>query len=214
MDNQRIGTLDSGNYGLLVNRVRLKEVWEALNTDFLDHEVVKGDREGELKIVAFNEKLRIYLGYCYENCDKEVNCFRLFNLGKLELGRIPKSLSEEDQSLVQNFINKIEEKSFKQRCLEKAETFKKLAGELPLPSPTDNDVGDLLFWSFRYALGRRTAAVTQVANRLIKYKRFLNDNDRTLILKEISESIESDRAGDDCDVVEWKRVRSELENER
>jgi len=80
----------------------------------------------------------------------------------------------------------------------------------PSTSELEHDLSELVFWSFRYAMGRRSAAVSTVADLVIKYKQCLHKNDRDHIIKEITEAIERGRAGDECDQVDWKRVKKEL----
>lgn len=80
------------------------------------------------------------------------------------------------------------------------------------PTPSGAEISELVFWSFRYALGRRSAAVSIVAELTIKYKNYLNKNDRERIIKEITDALEKDGAGDDCDKADWKKVRTELQD--
>lgn len=86
-----------------------------------------------------------------------------------------------------------------------------LQKDFPSASELKHDLSELCFWSFRYALGRRSAAVSTVADLVIKYKECLHKNDRDRIIKEITEAIEGDRAGDECDKVDWKKIKKELE---
>lgn len=70
----------------------------------------------------------------------------------------------------------------------------------------------ILFYAFRYTLGRRTYAVSQVANEIIKHKDQLSDNTRKLIVKEIDAQKEKTPygLGDQCDVEAWLAVRKVL----
>lgn len=65
----------------------------------------------------------------------------------------------------------------------------------------------ILVYAFRYALGRMTYAVWETANAIIINKHLLPKKDRMLIVAEITEAINNDRAGMDCDVEEWERCR-------
>jgi endonuclease III-like uncharacterized protein len=69
-----------------------------------------------------------------------------------------------------------------------------------------NELQDLLFCSFRYALGRRTYIVGTVANLLIKHINFIEDKDIHTIRREISMAIAENNAGMDMDVQEWMSV--------
>lgn len=70
---------------------------------------------------------------------------------------------------------------------------------------------NMIMWAFRYALGRRTGAVTDVVDHLKenwwKLKLFTQDQ----IKDEIKRAIELETAGDNCDVVSWQEIL-ELEN--
>lgn len=77
---------------------------------------------------------------------------------------------------------------------------------------------DLIFWSFRYFLGRRTIATCAFAENLAKGWPHLEERVRTLIKRELEEAFRSDdecRAtnsnyrslGDDCDRRAWEKVR-------
>ena len=68
------------------------------------------------------------------------------------------------------------------------------------------EVRDLLFYSFRYALGRSTYAVEDVADMIIKYWDMLSSNEQSCIIKEIEHSIAQDNYGMDMDLKSWQRV--------
>ena len=68
------------------------------------------------------------------------------------------------------------------------------------------EVRDLLFYSFRYALGRRTYAVEDVADMIIKYWDMLSGNEQSCIIKEIEHSIVRDEYGMDMDLKSWQKV--------
>lgn len=69
-----------------------------------------------------------------------------------------------------------------------------------------HELNDLLFYSFRYTLGRMTYSVSTVAGLLTKYWEHLRINDKERIKKEITEAIESGCAGHDCDIAEWRKI--------
>lgn len=67
---------------------------------------------------------------------------------------------------------------------------------------------DILFFAFRYALGRRTAAVSMVADYLKNHWAEIDEQTQKQIQDEIIQAIDRDEAGDDCD----KRTWLEIEN--
>ena len=90
--------------------------------------------------------------------------------------------------------------------------------------PTDNyfSKSDLVFWSFRYMLGRQSYAVSDFAERLALSWDTLDKRIQRLIQKELNEAFEKDdedRAlkrdykslGDDCDRRSWQKVKDAYE---
>lgn len=65
---------------------------------------------------------------------------------------------------------------------------------------------ELLVYAFRYALGRRTYAVTDVAQALLEHGGALTADARRQIVTEIREAILGGRAGAVCDVDRWDEV--------
>jgi hypothetical protein len=77
-----------------------------------------------------------------------------------------------------------------------------------------NGVSDLVFWSFRYFLGRRTAATPDFARRLAKIYPILDGHSKAAIRRELEEAYrEAERIpgskplGDPCDRQAWDKVR-------
>lgn len=79
-------------------------------------------------------------------------------------------------------------------------------------------IDDLVFWSFRYFLGRQTIATCQFAEELSKAFPLLNKRVKNLIRRELDRSFqEDDKArknnekflplGLDCDRQQWQKVR-------
>lgn len=64
----------------------------------------------------------------------------------------------------------------------------------------------MVAFAFRYALGRRTAAVGIVVDHLVDLWPDLNKFDRIQIKREIAMAIERGEAGSDCDVEQWQRI--------
>lgn len=73
---------------------------------------------------------------------------------------------------------------------------------------SNGELDDLLFYSFRYALGRRTYVVSDVAQKLIHYSYALRDDTIECIKKEIKLALEKGQAG--MDEEEWKKVLEEI----
>jgi hypothetical protein len=69
----------------------------------------------------------------------------------------------------------------------------------------------ILIYAFRYALGRMTYAVSEVADALIENKDIFSESHKELICREIREAIADNCAGHDCDVETWKLVLKEFE---
>lgn len=61
--------------------------------------------------------------------------------------------------------------------------------------------------AFRYALGRRTYGVGIVADELLRVAAQLDQNTRTIIVREITEADARDGLGDACDAARWREVR-------
>lgn len=75
--------------------------------------------------------------------------------------------------------------------------------ETPITSARDEL---MLMFAFRYALGRRTSAPSEVADVLFRKWHELSTNMKTAIRKEIHDAISAGRAGEALDVRTWKRV--------
>ena len=65
---------------------------------------------------------------------------------------------------------------------------------------------DLIFCSFRYALGRKTYIVSTIADIILKNWEFIPENDRILFKIEIEKAIEQNNAGMAQDVEHWKQI--------
>lgn len=65
---------------------------------------------------------------------------------------------------------------------------------------------DMLMWAFRYALGRKTGAVSSVVNHLkVSWDR-LRPFTQDQIQREINIAIDRGDAGDDCDIELWREL--------
>ena len=65
----------------------------------------------------------------------------------------------------------------------------------------------ILFCAFRYALGRRTSAVEEVASELRAHRLSLSGKMRMMIVKEINDALRRSAAGAEIDVAEWTKTR-------
>lgn len=74
----------------------------------------------------------------------------------------------------------------------------------------EHELESLLVYSFRYALGRMSYAVSDVATQIIKNKDVLHPHTKELIKREIRAAVECGEAGMEMDVEEWSNVYEEL----
>jgi hypothetical protein len=65
---------------------------------------------------------------------------------------------------------------------------------------------DIIFFAFRYALGRRTGAVSMVCDYLKEHWKELSVTTQKQIKHEIQETISKDQAGDQCDIANWQEI--------
>lgn len=77
------------------------------------------------------------------------------------------------------------------------------------PPPVETlrkDDEDVLFFAFRYALGRRTGAVTLLVQQLKANWQKLRPHTQEQVQDEIRSAIENKNAGDTCDIQSWAEV--------
>jgi len=73
------------------------------------------------------------------------------------------------------------------------------------------DLQTILLESFRYCLGRRTYAVNECVERLLKHWDELPEKWQTLICENINFAMEHGTAGGSCDIAEWKKILEKYE---
>lgn len=73
---------------------------------------------------------------------------------------------------------------------------------------------DVLFWAFRYALGRPMAAVASVVHALVKHAPQMTGEAREMIAREIEVGKIKHGLGIDEDRLEWIRVRDAMRDPR
>lgn len=72
---------------------------------------------------------------------------------------------------------------------------------------------DILFFAFRYALGRRTFAPSIVARQIKQNIKEMPTNDLNTIDMEIMEAWVAGGLGDECDVRTWVNLQDTIEAE-
>ena len=75
---------------------------------------------------------------------------------------------------------------------------------------TKDDFNTMAIYSFRYALGRRTYAVSEMVDLLIRRKDELSPFTKKLMIKEIAYGDDHKLITMECDKVEWFRLRDAL----
>lgn len=65
---------------------------------------------------------------------------------------------------------------------------------------------DILFYAFRYALGRETYAVKQVVNEIIIHWPTISQKLKVAVRTEIIRAIDTGNAGAVCDMENWKKI--------
>ncbi|MBX3031883.1 MAG: hypothetical protein KF809_17185 [Chloroflexi bacterium] len=69
------------------------------------------------------------------------------------------------------------------------------------------DIDRLAVWAARYALGRRTYAVSDVTDVLARHAADLSPRTRLAIVRDIDEAERDERLGDPCDAEAWRMLR-------
>ncbi|MDD2822821.1 MAG: hypothetical protein PHQ59_01945 [Candidatus Daviesbacteria bacterium] len=67
---------------------------------------------------------------------------------------------------------------------------------------------DILFFAFRYALGRRTGAVSLVVDYLKNHWVEIDGHTQKQIQEEITQAIDRNEAGDNCDIENWLEIKT------
>jgi hypothetical protein len=68
----------------------------------------------------------------------------------------------------------------------------------------------ILHYAMRYALGRRSYAVTDLNREITRLVADLKPSLRQLMIDDINDALAQGRAGDAVDAVEWSRTRDAL----
>ena len=72
------------------------------------------------------------------------------------------------------------------------------------------DLNDLMWCAFRYALGRMTYVPATIAAIIVENIDHLNKTTRESIVRDIDKALIDDQAGMKCDSEEWKIVKHKL----
>lgn len=70
----------------------------------------------------------------------------------------------------------------------------------------------ILMYAFRYAIGRMTYAVSEVAKEIITHAAEIPDDMKRRIISEITDAEKKGQLGHDCDRDDWFAVRQKLES--
>lgn len=73
-----------------------------------------------------------------------------------------------------------------------------------------SDEEAILFYAFRYACGRMTYAVKQVADAICAKRDQFSESTAEVIMREIEEKRKNKELGMDMDVEQWERVYNAL----
>ena len=77
-------------------------------------------------------------------------------------------------------------------------------------TPTATDIDMLAPWAVRYALGRRTYAVSDVCRTLTIRRDCLRPKTRAAIVADIDRAAATNAMGDDMDARQWQALREAL----
>ena len=82
-----------------------------------------------------------------------------------------------------------------------------------LKVPVDDMFCEMMNWAVRYALGRRTYAVSDTAGYMIRIMKVLDDKTIHVMLRDINEHEKFDDLGDECDVSKWMKLKEAIQKE-
>lgn len=68
------------------------------------------------------------------------------------------------------------------------------------------DYSAIVFYAFRYALGRKSYAVGEVVNYILKHWNDLQEREKRAMREEINTAIATDRIGMKMDREQWERI--------
>lgn len=83
---------------------------------------------------------------------------------------------------------------------------------IPISVPCDEQFSEMMVFAARYAIGRRTYAVSDTVNYIAHVLPFLRRNDINVIYKDIVEAESENRLCDECDVESWMYLKKRIED--
>lgn len=82
-----------------------------------------------------------------------------------------------------------------------------------LKVPVDDMFCEMINWAVRYALGRRTYAVSDTVGYVLRVLKLLDDQTIYVMLRDIEEQERIGNLGHDCDAVEWMKLKEAIQRE-
>lgn len=79
--------------------------------------------------------------------------------------------------------------------------------------PVDDMFCEMMNWAVRYALGRRTYAVSDTVGYVLRVLKLLDDQTIYVMLRDIEEQEKIGNLGHECDAVEWMKLKESIEKE-
>lgn len=78
--------------------------------------------------------------------------------------------------------------------------------------PVDEMFCEMMNWAVRYALGRKTYAVKDTVEYIIRVLNFLDDKTIHVMLRDIVEHEKYNDLGDECDAENWMKLKGLIKN--
>lgn len=82
-----------------------------------------------------------------------------------------------------------------------------------LKVPADDMFCEMMNWAVRYALGRRTYAVSDTVGYVLRVLELLDDQTVYVMLRDIEEQEKVGNLGHDCDAAEWMNLKEAIQKE-
>lgn len=82
-----------------------------------------------------------------------------------------------------------------------------------LKVPVDDMFCEMMNWAVRYALGRRTYAVSDTVGYILRVLKLLDDQTIYVMLRDIEEQERIGNLGHDFDAVEWIKLKEAIQKE-
>lgn len=82
-----------------------------------------------------------------------------------------------------------------------------------LKVPVDDMFCEMMNWAVRYALGRRTYAASDTAGYMMRVLKLLDDQTIYVMLRDIEWNESHELLGDECDAVEWMKLKESIQKE-